>query len=205
MVATCPPLPARDPGRADPGEPPVNGLGTGRTRLVVLQGSAAAAAGSPGRPEPRAAHAGLSRSPVSGPAGARPSGRAGPGPPGAAGALSKGRLQHARTFALLFLEVEAGLRPRRQLLPLMVPRAFETLAPVWVRRGPPRQLLQLALFAPDRSGLAAVALASPPRGRPAAIAFALRHASTGWLVTHAWRPEDGPLDLLAEDEEEDDW
>lgn len=186
---------------------PVHAMWTSRAQVVVLQGGLTAGPGGPVAARPRVAGVGGPRSPAGGPAGARPAGGAASGParaPAGRFPAARGGLQRARAFALLFLEVEAGLRPRRQLIPLMAPRAFEALAPVWVRRGPARQLRQLALFAPDRGAVAAVALASTPRGRPAAVAFALRNGATGWLVTHAWRPEDGPLDLLAAHDQEEE-
>ena len=113
-------------------------------------------------------------------------------------------VRRAHEFAVLFLEVEAGLRPRRQLIPLMTPGAFTQLRSVWVRGAPPRRLLRLAACAAGPSTVDAVALAAPPRGRTAAIALTLRRTGEHWLVASAWRPEDGePMAL--DDGDDEDW
>ncbi len=152
-----------------------------------------------GAARPGAGRAG--RAPL-GPAGRRPGATSGWRALPAQQPVPEGVLR-AYVFAMLFLEVEAGLRPRRQLIPLMTPGAFAQLQTVWVRGAPARRLLQVAACAADPVTVDAVALAAPPRGRTAAIALTLRRTPRRWLVAAAWRPEDGPPACL--DDDADDW
>ena len=99
----------------------------------------------------------------------------------------------ARAFAVLFLEVEAGQRSRRQLQRLMCPTLFARLDGVWLRPGtPPGRVLAVhtAAPAPGRCEVVAVVERGP---RVGALAFTLRRGAHGWRVEELCRPEDGPL------------
>lgn len=100
----------------------------------------------------------------------------------------------ARAFATLFLEVEAGLRPRRHVQPLLCPVVYARLSEVWVRPGMagPGRLLSVegTWWAPGRYDV--VALVERP-DRVTALAFCLRRGAGGWRVEDLIRPEDGPL------------
>lgn len=98
----------------------------------------------------------------------------------------------ARGFAQLYLEVEAGWRPRSQLARLMTPRLYVQLFDVWVRPGRPGQVVRVrgALAGPGR--YEAVAVVRRP-GRFGAVALCLVRCNGAWRVHDAVRPEDGPL------------
>ena len=99
----------------------------------------------------------------------------------------------ARAFAVLFLEVEAGLRPRRQLRRLIDPELFARLDGAWALEGNPAgRLLGLrgSVAAPGRYEV--VALVARGR-RVTALAFRLRRGAGGWQVDELCRPERGPL------------
>jgi Family of unknown function (DUF6459) len=97
----------------------------------------------------------------------------------------------ARGFAQLYLEVEAGWRPRSQLARLMTPRLYVQLFDVWVRPGRPGQVVRVrgALAGPGR--YEAVAVVRRP-GRFGAVALSLVRCNGAWRVHDAVRPEDGP-------------
>jgi hypothetical protein len=127
--------------------------------------------------------------------GRAPGGAPGPGtgPRGASGpSEARSLLALAETAALLYLEVEAGLRPMRSARPLLDPALLERLADVWVRGGSRRHLLRIAgrRTAPDRYD--AVAVVSDG-ARTGAVALGLRRTSGRWRLVEALRPEDGAL------------
>lgn len=138
------------------------------------------------RPDP----AGRAGSRPTGPAGTRP-GR-GRGRPGGAPRRPVRLQDLAATFALLYLEVESGRRPPRQVVRLMDPRLAAQLERIWVRPGEPGQVVSVT---GQRTGPASYeAVAVVRRGRRCG-ALALRLARRGgrWVVAEAIRPEDGVL------------
>lgn len=136
-----------------------------------------------------------------GPAGSGPGGRAGHGPtssptrPGAAATASAAEAELRRlvgAFAALFLEVEAGRRPRRHLEPLLTPLLWARLAPVWVRRDDPGCVVAVQGMLGAGGTFDAVAVVR--RGvRFGALGLRLVHTRRGWRVDEVARPEDGPL------------
>lgn len=99
----------------------------------------------------------------------------------------------ARAFAVLFLEVEAGLRPRQQLRRLIDAELYARLDGAWILDGDPAgRLLGLhgRAVAPGRYEV--VALVARGR-RVTALAFRLRRGAAGWQVDELCRPERGPL------------
>lgn len=139
--------------------------------------------------------------PLPGPAGPAPRGPAGPRP-GRPDARPRSRrpddicnaelADMAKAFVLLYLEVEAGRRSRRQLEPLVHPRLAAALAAVWVRPGARGHLhhMQGSRTAPDRFEAVAVVRRGPRYG---AIAVSLQRFRGRWRVVDAARPEDGRL------------
>ncbi|HVM19365.1 MAG TPA: Rv3235 family protein [Egibacteraceae bacterium] len=128
-----------------------------------------------------------------GPAGTHPAGPAGTRP--ARGPEETGdRLERlVRGFVTLFLEVEAGHRPRRQLAPLMTPMLYARLTDVWLQPGPRATVSSVRLL--ERSSGRCELLAMVCRGpRCTAVAVALVHQpGRGWVVDDVARPEAGPL------------
>lgn len=151
------------------------------------------AAQPPERHVPRRRPRGAGRGPA-GPAGrgpaARPSWSA--SPTGQAMPPSERLQRLATTFAQAFLEVEAGRRSRTQLDPLLCPLLAARLASVWVRPGPPGQVVRTrgVLVAPDRYEAVVVVRR---RGRFGALGVALARHGRSWQVIDASRPEDGLL------------
>ena len=135
-----------------------------------------------------------------GPAGTAPDGGAGrrPGNPAPAGPPAPARpsdgrlLGLASAYAALFLEVEAGRRPRRHLEPVMNPRLAARLAPVWVRGGPPGSVLRVSGCRTEAGHFDAVAVVRRCR-RVGALCLRLVWTPAGWRVQEAARPEDGIL------------
>lgn len=139
------------------------------------------------------------------PARSRPTGAAGPRPAGPAGTRPGGtasqwpsRRAHrlaamAHGFVALFLEVEAGCRPRRQLEPLFSPILYARLGDVWVRPGPLGRVVSLHVTDIGRDVCDAVAIVR--RGeRCGALGLRLARSHPGcWLVVDLARPEDGHL------------
>lgn len=133
--------------------------------------------------------------PARGVAGSAPAGGAGrrpanehPGRRPTAGSLR----DLAARFAVLFLEVEAGHRPRRQLAPLMTPLLYARVSEVWVRAGAPGTVTSVRGDAAGSDRYEAVAVVR--RGqRFGALAFQLRRTASGWRVDDLIRPEDGRL------------
>ncbi|MGH3922196.1 MAG: Rv3235 family protein [Pseudonocardiaceae bacterium] len=133
-----------------------------------------------------------------------PVGPAGRRPPGHPGERQRPRRKPAdpvclsRWFAALFLEVEAGQRPRAHLEPLMDPRLAVRLAPVWVRPGPLGRILSVSVHGVpghDVPGHGLYDTVVIVRRGPRVGALCLRLAQTvsGWRVQEAARPEDGRL------------
>ncbi|MBW3602531.1 MAG: hypothetical protein KY434_07525 [Actinobacteria bacterium] len=96
----------------------------------------------------------------------------------------------ARGFAQLYLEVEAGWRPRSQLARLMTPRLYGRLLDGWVRPGAPGRVVRVrgVLAGPGR--YEAVVVVRRP-GRFGAVALSLVRSNGAWRVHDAVRPEDG--------------
>lgn len=133
-----------------------------------------------------------------------PVGPAGRRPPGHPGERQRPRRKPADPgclscwFAVLFLEVEAGQRPRAHLEPLMDPRLAVRLAPVWVRPGPPGRVISVSVHGVpghDGRGHGLYDTVVIVRRGPRVGALCLRLAQTvsGWRVQEAARPEDGRL------------
>ena len=99
----------------------------------------------------------------------------------------------ARAFATLFLEVEAGKRPRRLLQRVMCPVLVARLEDAWLRQGEQAGHLRSvhsAFVPPGRLEVVAIVA----RGsRVGALAFRIRRTADGWRVDDLVRPEDGPL------------
>lgn len=162
---------------------------------------------------------------VRGPAGTGPRGPAGPRPAGGPRPTGRSRPsprrpragRHLRgagvvapdphvlavAFGTWFLEVESGRRSRDQLEHLLDPLLYATLAPAWVRPGPPGCVLAATgtRTAPDRYDAVLVVR----RGiRVGALAVGLHRRDDRWRVARAARPEDGVLPpppyLVADDE-----
>lgn len=137
-----------------------------------------------------------------GPAGTHPTGRAqGPSRPGVA--------DLAAGFVGLFLEVEAGRRPRGHLAGIMSPMLYARLSEVWVRGGSPGAVLGVRVTGAGPGGVDLVALVR--RGaRCGAIALHMAVTARGWIVDDIALPEQGPLPLppypvpIAPDDEADD-
>jgi hypothetical protein len=126
-----------------------------------------------------------------------PIGPAGRRPPGHPGERQRPRRKPAdpdclsRWFAALFLEVEAGQRPRAHLEPLMDSRLVVRLASVWVRTGPPGQILSVhGIPSPGIYDAVFVVRRGP---RVGALCLRLVQTVSGWRVEEAARPEDGRL------------
>ena len=154
------------------------------------------------------------------PAGSRrpPAGAAGAHPAGPAGTRPSSRtdtprpLTHRLTamaagFVALFLEVEAGVRPRSHVAPLLAPMVYARLSGVWIRRGTPGRVLTVRIVAATPPGFDAVAIVR--RGaRCGAIALHFTRSRRGWLVDDVALPEHGPLPLppypVPADETDDD-
>lgn len=102
-------------------------------------------------------------------------------------------------FATLFVEVEAGLRPRRQLRRLMCPKLYAQLADVWVRPHLPHaRVSQVRGSRPAAHRYEAVATLWRDE-RAGALALSLRRSRSGWRVEMLARPEEGPPPALAFD------
>lgn len=111
------------------------------------------------------------------------------GPPPGADRLTR----MAWAYAVLFLEVEQGLRPRQQLRGLMCPVLYLRLSEVWVRAdGRRTRVRALHAVRPTPGQLEVVAVVD--RGtRVGALGFRLRRRGDGWRVDDLVRPELGPL------------
>lgn len=129
-----------------------------------------------------------------GPAGRRPRSSAGPsrGPQPAAATPDAVLLGMARAFAVLFLEVEAGVRPAPQLGRFMSAVLYARLATVWVARRSLGRVLTVTGWrtASDRYQ-AVVVVARGTRIGGLGLELAYRHG--GWCVDDVARPEDGAL------------
>lgn len=145
------------------------------------------------------------RTPRGGPAARGPArdGPAGAGPAGPAGRRPEARRPPGRApeggdrlhrlaggFVAAFLEVECGRRPREQLYPLLCPQLAARLAGTWVRPGPLGTVVRTygRRITPGRYEAVAVVHRG---GRYGALAVALAHTGSCWVVLDAARPEDG--------------
>ena len=133
-----------------------------------------------------------------GPAGHRPAGGAGTRPTNRADSrrpASTDRVSAlAKGFVSLFLEVEAGCRPRGQLAPFMTPMLFARLSEVWVRGGSPGSVVLARVAA--RTDTACDVVVIVRRGaRWGAVSLRLSAGRRGWLVDDIALPERGPLPL----------
>lgn len=146
----------------------------------------------------------MQRSTTAGPAPVRP----GPGPAGPAGRrpqrthrpaggprhpAADPRLDLARAFAQLWLEVEAGRRPPAHLHRLMDPRLVERL-PHDALRGPCTggRIRRVTGASPGPQRFDAVVVVERA-GRAGALAVRLVRDALGWKVTEAACPEAPPL------------
>jgi hypothetical protein len=128
-----------------------------------------------------------------------PAGRPGTAPTGPAGVgpargrrVARSPRDLAAGFVTLFLEVEAGLRPRSHLTPLMCPLLVARMEGRWCRPGPQGRLVRLAGSPPAAGAYEAVAVVR--RGeRYGAIGLRLVLRQVGWRVEDLARPELGPL------------
>lgn len=98
----------------------------------------------------------------------------------------------AGAFIVLYLEVEAGRRSRRQVATLMSPVLAATIAPVWVRTSVPRRVVSIRGVRTSADTYEAVAVVRGER-RVGAVAVRLARHGTAWRVEDASRPEDGVL------------
>lgn len=137
----------------------------------------------------------------------RPGGSAGTAPTGPAGARPRGvparsgepHLDRraaleamARGFVLLYLEVEAGRRPRAHLEPLMAPMLFARLRDVWIRGGRPRHVVTVRLAGTHAGGCDIVAVVRQG-AQCGAVALRMVAGRRGWYVEEIAVPENGPL------------
>ncbi|MEX0658594.1 MAG: Rv3235 family protein [Egibacteraceae bacterium] len=137
----------------------------------------------PARPPPRP-RAGAGAGPC-GPAGRRPGPRR--PPERDAGAEQLHRL--AAGFVQAFLEVECGLRPRDQLIPVLCPLLADRLFPVWVRQGALGRVVRIyGVRVTPRRYEAVVLVRRGPR--VGALVVALARSDRGWRVVDAARCED---------------
>lgn len=159
-----------------------------------------------GPPEPR-------RTPnPGGPAGNRPEGPAGTRPGARAGARPPAdRLATmVRGFVSLFLEVEAGRRPRPHLAPLLTPVLYARLCDVWVQGGAPGSVISVHVARQTPAVIDALAMVQRG-GRCGVVSLRLLRTARGWLVDDVALPERGPLPLPAypmvvdDDEADTDW
>lgn len=124
-----------------------------------------------------------------GPAGTHPAGRGDRRPP-----RRRGVAELAAGFAALFLEVEAGRRPRAHLAAIMTPMLYARLSDVWVRGGSPGCLLGVRVTGATAAGVDLVALVR--RGsRCGAVGLHMTVTPRGWMVDDVALPEHGPLPL----------
>ena len=95
-------------------------------------------------------------------------------------------------FVSLFLEVEAGRRPRTHLRPFMTPMLYARLAEIWVRGGTPGTVESVRVAGRAADHVDAVVIVR--RGqRWGAIGVRVVRTAAGWLVDTVARPEDGEL------------
>ena len=139
--------------------------------------------------------------PAMGPGQRTPAGPAGPGPrprrpaspragrPHATSRHTDERWHLAQSFAQLYLEVEAGLRPPTLLYPLMDARLVQRLLRSWVRGGPPGRVLRVRGAARGPRKYDAVAVVER-RERVSALVLQLVRDSRGWRVSEAATPEE---------------
>lgn len=149
--------------------------------------------GAPAAPRPRAMRSGAGTAP-GGPAGRRPAGGATPRP--ATGRPPRRDLGEAvRGFAMLWLEVERGQRPLRQLRHLVSAELLDRLEQVTSRGAAPARVAGCAGMRTAADVYEGVVLLAGA-GRRTAMCVTLRREGGGtgaWRVTDLGRPEAGPL------------
>lgn len=120
-----------------------------------------------------------------------------PAAPTLAGLPRPRLLAMAEFFTVLFLEVEAGRRPRSQLRRFMSPHLYARLDQCWLLDGDAEgQLRRITGQRTTATSFDTVALLT--RGpRTTALACRLQRSRRGWLVEELCRPERGPLPLPA--------
>jgi hypothetical protein len=133
---------------------------------------------------------------AAGPAGERPAGPAGTHPAGRGGGHGpQPRLVAlAEGFVSLFLEVEAGRRPRAHLAGVMTPMLYARLSEVWVCGGAPGTVLGVRVTGSGPRGVDLLAIVRRGR-RCGAIALHMVLTKRGWLIDDVALPEHGPLPL----------
>lgn len=99
----------------------------------------------------------------------------------------------ARAFTVLFLEIEAGLRPRRHVRRLMCPVLYARLSDVWIKPGGEVARVLSLHGQRDAPGIYDVVATVDRGSRVTAVAFRLRRGAGGWSVEDLVRPEDGDL------------
>ena len=139
-----------------------------------------------------------------GPAGTRPSVRVAARPPADRFATM------VRGFVELFLEVEAGRRPRAHLAPLLTPMLRARLCDVWVQGGIPGTVLNVHVVRQTSTVVDALVMVRRTE-RCGVVSLRLIRTRRGWLVDEVALPERGPLPLPAypiaadDDDPDDDW
>lgn len=141
-------------------------------------------------------------------AGRLPAGRAAAGPVGPAGRHPRGEAptsgrpgrarrdlrQSAVAFAVLWLEVERGRRPLRQLRPLLCAELLDRLEQMPRRDGPPSRVVGSTGMRAGEDVYEAVVVLQAG-GRVSALCLTLRRRGrcAPWRVTDLGRPEGGAL------------
>lgn len=142
--------------------------------------------------------AGPASPPHAGPAGVRPGGTAGTRPANRSDAPRPTPAERitamAAGFVTLFLEIEAGCRPRTHLAPLMTPMLYARLSEVWVRGGTPGSVLLARVTGRTQAGWDVVVIVRRG-GRCGAVGLQLIEGRRGWVVADVALPERGPLPL----------
>lgn len=128
--------------------------------------------------------------PGTGPAG--PAGRRPRHPRPAGGRPDDRLLAMTSAFMTLFLEVEAGRRPRAQLRGVMTPMLYARLSDIWVRGGTVGRVVAVRTAARGARtcDLVAIVQRGPCWG---AVSVGLVRVGRRWLVDAIARPEDGVL------------
>lgn len=98
----------------------------------------------------------------------------------------------ARGFTALFLEVEAGRRPRAHLTPFLSPMLYARLTNVRVLTGAPGDVLLVRVVSLAAGGCDVVAVVRRGR-RCGAISLRMVRTPAGWVVDEIAMPEFGPL------------
>ena len=145
---------------------------------------------------------------------ARPGPGRGPAGPAGRHPRPSARPRAARLVALtsgfvsLFLEVEAGRRPRAHLKPVMTPMLYARLSEIWVRGGEPGNVVSVRVLSRNEASCDLIAVVR--RGtRWGAVGVNLQRSGDRWVVAVIARPEDRelpppPYPVPADDPDEPD-